>query len=71
LIQIAAAFHHFQRKNFIGTASLLREALRRLELFPAAYGGIEVEVLRESIRGWLEALGRDEQFVELPIPLIR
>ncbi len=30
LIQVAAAFHHFQRGNCAGTISLLRSALRRL-----------------------------------------
>ncbi len=70
LIQITAAFHHFQRKNFIGTASLLRAALRRLDAFPAAYGGINVEDLRESVRAWLEALDQEDASLRLPIPHI-
>jgi predicted metal-dependent hydrolase len=40
LIQVAAAFHHFQRGNCAGTISLLRSALRRLDgmrqLLPAS-----------------------------------
>jgi predicted metal-dependent hydrolase len=56
LIQVTAAFHHLQRNNAIGSASLLRGALRRLDPFPAAYGGIAVESLRENIRAWLLAL---------------
>ncbi len=71
LIQIAAAFHHFQRKNFIGTASLLRDALRRLESFPAAYEDIAVEELRESIQGWMQALDQQGPSPELPVPQIR
>ncbi len=71
LIQITAAFHHFQRKNFIGTASLLRAALRRLNAFPAAYGGIDVEDLRESVRAWLEALYQEDTSLRPPIPHIR
>ena len=55
LIQVTAAFHHLQRNNVIGSASLLRAALRRLDPFPAAYGGIAVESLRTSIRAWLQA----------------
>ena len=70
LIQITAAFHHFQRKNFRGTASLLRAALRRLEPSPAAYGGIEVEGVRQSVRGWLRVLDRGELSMELPVPRI-
>jgi predicted metal-dependent hydrolase len=71
LIQIAAAFHHLQRKNFRGAASLLRAALRRLEPFPAAFGGIEVEAVRESVRDWLKALDQDDPSPRLPIPRIR
>jgi len=71
LIQITAAFHHLQRKNFIGAASLLRAALRRLEVFPAAFGGIEVEDLRASMRAWLLALDREDPSLRPPIPHIR
>jgi predicted metal-dependent hydrolase len=70
LIQITAAFHHLQRKNFIGAASLLRAALRRLEAFPAAYGGIEVEDLRASARAWVLALECEDQSLQLPFPPI-
>jgi hypothetical protein len=71
LIQITAAFHHFQRKNFRGAASLLRGALRRLDPFPAAYGSIEVEGLRESVRTWLQALDREDLLPQPPFPQIR
>lgn len=71
LIQITAAFHHLQRKNFIGAASLLHSALRRLDAFPAAYGGIAVDELRESVRAWLLALGREDAESRPPIPRIR
>ena len=71
LIQITAAFHHLQRKNFRGAASLLRGALRRLDAFPAAYNGIEVEAIRESVRAWLRALDEGEPATELRVPLIR
>ncbi len=71
LIQITAAFHHFQRKNFRGAASLLRGALRRLDAYPDAYGGIEVEAVRKSVREWLRALDEGEPSAQMPIPRIR
>jgi uncharacterized protein len=71
LIQITAAFHHFQRKNIAGTASLLKAALRRLAPFPPVYGGIEVESLRTSIGTWLETLDGQESSHQIPFPLIR
>ena len=70
LIQTTAAFHHLQRKNLAGAASLLTAALRRLDRFPAVYGGIGVEALRESMRGWLGAL-QDDGSPRLPFPRIR
>jgi len=68
IIQITAAFHHLQRRNLVGTASLLRAALRRLEPYPAHFGGLAVEPIRASIRGWLAALERGEALSSLPYP---
>ncbi|HEV2323164.1 MAG TPA: DUF309 domain-containing protein [Terracidiphilus sp.] len=70
LIQTTAAFHHFQRKNFIGAVSLLRGALRRLEPYPDEFGGVAAEQLRRSIRAWLAAL-KSQLIPELPFPQIR
>lgn len=56
VIQMTAAFHHFQAGNRIGTASLLGRALRRMDMCPACFGGVEVERLREEIRKWVLAL---------------
>jgi predicted metal-dependent hydrolase len=71
LIQIAAAFHHFERKNCIGAVSLLRGSLRKLDLYPAAFGGLDVESIRQNVRDWLSAFDADEQCPELPFPKIR
>jgi len=56
LIQVAAAFHHFQRGNYAGTISLLRSALRRLDAYPEAFGGVAITPLRATIRLWLGVL---------------
>ena len=56
LIQVAAAFHHFQRGNHAGCISLLQSALRRLDTYPEAFGGVAVAPLRAAIRLWLDAL---------------
>ena len=71
LIQIAAAFHHLQRQNSIGAASLLRAALRRLDPYPREFGGLAVEDLRHSLRTWLHALDRNEPAPQPPFPPIR
>lgn len=64
LIQTAAAFHHLNAGNPVGTASLLRRSLQRLELCPAVFGGIATGPLCEDIRGWLEAV--EQQTGPLP-----
>ncbi len=71
LIQVAAAFHHFQRDNQQGTTSLLQAALRRLEPYPASFGGISVTPLCEELRAWLRALKARDALAHLPFPQIR
>lgn len=70
LIQMAAAFHHFQRGNPQGTASLLRQSLRKLEGFADVSGTVMIERLRAAIREWLDALDRS-QAPDLKFPEIR
>jgi predicted metal-dependent hydrolase len=71
LIQVTAAFHHLQRNNVLGAASLLHAALRRLDPFPPVYGGIAVESLRNSMRAWLQAFDQQDLSPPLPFPQIR
>ena len=71
LIQVAAAFHHFQRGNCVGTISLLRSGLRRLDGFQETFGGIGVAPLRTSIRLWLEALETVPQSPPPPHPQLQ
>jgi predicted metal-dependent hydrolase len=60
LIQVAAAFHHYSRANLLGTQKLLRAGLLKLDRFPEIHGGLEIEALRESVRGWLDTLDAGE-----------
>ena len=71
LIQLAAAFHHIQRGNPRGGASLLRSALQRLEPHPPLFAGIVVSSLREEIREWLQELETGAARPELAVPQIQ
>ena len=71
LIQVAAAFHHFQRGNSTGAISLLRSALQRLDGYPEAFAGIAIAPLRAVIRLWLEALETVSQSPPPPLPLLQ
>jgi uncharacterized protein len=70
VIQIAAAFHHLQRNNAIGAASLLQRSLRRLDAYPQDFAGLAVEPLRQSLRAWLQALSSNHPSPPLPFPTI-
>jgi uncharacterized protein len=70
LIHIAAGFHHFERKNVVGAERQLRRALRKLEPYPDGFGGVAVEDVRRSVRGWLQALEAGSAN-EMPFPPIR
>ena len=71
LIQVAASFHHFQRGNCLGTISLLRSALRRLDKYPEVFAGIAVAPLRVAVRSWLEALEATPQSSPPPFPQLQ
>jgi predicted metal-dependent hydrolase len=71
LIQVAAAFHHLQRRNPRGTISLLRRALCHLEHYPASFGGVCLTSLCEEIREWLRALEAGGTTADLTFPEIR
>jgi len=71
LIQVAASFHHFQRGNLAGTVSLLRSALRRLEVYPEAFAGVAVDPLRATIRLWLDALETPTRSPVPPLPQLQ
>jgi RimJ/RimL family protein N-acetyltransferase len=71
LIQVAAAFHHFQRGNYAGAISLLRSALGRLDKYPAAFTGIAVSPLCTAIRLWLEALETIPRASPPPVPQLQ
>jgi uncharacterized protein len=71
LIQVAAAFHHFQRGNPEGTSSLLQAALRRLDPRSPTFGGVSVTPLCNEIRQWLRALEAGETLSHLPFPEIQ
>jgi hypothetical protein len=58
LIQVTAAFHHLNRGNSTGALSLLRRAVRRLDLCPAHFGGIAVKPLCAEISEWTLAIER-------------
>jgi len=68
IIQIAAAFHHYQRSNWKGACSLLEAGLGRLRDAPSNHAGIALEALCGAASEWARALqqGRDPGKASLP-----
>lgn len=60
IIQVSAAFHHYQRDNPLGARSLLGEGLRKLDRFPNVHRGLAVGKLRDFVRNWLAALATND-----------
>jgi uncharacterized protein len=71
LIQVTAAFHHLRRDNPLGTMLLLQAALRRLDRYPAGFGGISVALLCHDIRERLRMLEGGGPTSQLSSPRIR
>jgi hypothetical protein len=70
LIQTTAAFHHFRVGNYAGAASLLKRALRRLELCPERFGGIAVTPLCAEICDWVRVLESASPSIPVTFPQI-
>jgi hypothetical protein len=70
LIQIAAGFHHWQRRNRAGALSLLCAGAEKLRACPASCHGIDVAGLLAALAPWLERLDRGDSPDDLPLPRI-
>ncbi|HXX44299.1 MAG TPA: DUF309 domain-containing protein [Candidatus Acidoferrales bacterium] len=68
IIQVAAAFHHYQRGNSNGAKSLLAAGITKLEGFSPSHGGIDLAALLAAAHAWADALAemRDPGTEELP-----
>ncbi len=53
LVQVAAAFYHYAKGNLHGARTLLTKGVRRLESYPAAYLGIDLQALRSALQPWM------------------
>jgi predicted metal-dependent hydrolase len=56
LIQIAAAFHHYMRRNAAGARSLLEKGGKKLERFGDAQRGTNLAGLRRQLQPWRQYL---------------
>ncbi|MGH9713738.1 MAG: DUF309 domain-containing protein [Candidatus Acidiferrales bacterium] len=68
LIQVAAAFHHYMRRNPSGAESLLASGIVKLSRFPEQHHGLSIGELRAISKQWARLLGegKDPGSARLP-----
>jgi hypothetical protein len=74
LIQVAAAFHHYQQGNWQGFGRVLARGARKLAKFTRLRDGIDVLDLRDQLRPWLDIPSLEKFSVTSahpPLPQIR
>src|SRR5439155_18568215 len=54
IVQAAAAFYHYEKRNLHGARTLLTKGLQKLEGFPYHYRGVNLGAFRRMLRPWLE-----------------
>jgi predicted metal-dependent hydrolase len=57
LIQLAAAYHHYERDNPTGAESLLASGIVKLSRFPENHHGLSIGKLRAVAKQWARLLG--------------
>lgn len=69
IVQVAAAFYHYDKGNLHGARTLLTKAMRRLEKYPSPYREIDLADLQRSLARWRArfAEGSDAQAPAKPI----
>jgi predicted metal-dependent hydrolase len=71
LIQITAAFHHYQSGNPEGAESLLAAGIVKLVRFPKDHRGLAIGALRENANEWARALGMGDDLGESALPKLK
>ncbi|MFQ5696189.1 MAG: DUF309 domain-containing protein [Terriglobia bacterium] len=68
LVQVAAAFHHFQRGNRRGARSLLRAGAAKLRRYPPEHNGLDLAAVLAQVKPWLSRLEGAESLEGLALP---
>jgi DUF309 family protein family protein len=55
VVQVAAAFYHYEKHNRHGAVTLLTKGRDKLATYPSSYLGVDVAVFRRSLEPWAVA----------------
>jgi hypothetical protein len=70
LIQLAAAYHHYERGNPGGAESLLASGIVKLSRFPELHHGLSIGELRAAAKQWARLLGQGKNPGSTRLPTI-
>jgi hypothetical protein len=75
MVQLAVAFHHQSRGNYVGARSVLERALRNLHGSDVFFGELDMERLRADLEPWrsylLQCAGASLPSVAPALPIVR
>jgi len=71
LIQVTAAFHHYQRGNPEGAELLLASGTVKLLRFPENHRGLAIGALRETAKRWARSLGAGDDLGVKALPILK
>lgn len=66
IVQVAAAFYHYEKRNLHGGRTLLGKGLARLAGYPARYLGVELDRLRRDLERWAAHFEGDPRPADYP-----
>ncbi len=56
IVQVAAAFYHYEKRNRHGAITLLTKGLTKLAGYPDRYQGVDLGAFRRSLEPWVQSL---------------
>jgi uncharacterized protein len=60
VVQVAAAFYHYEKHNRHGAVTLLTKGLGKLATYPSSYLGVDIAAFRRSLEPWAVAFEAQE-----------
>ncbi len=64
IVQVAAAFYHFEKRNWHGARTLVHKGMRKLAGYPDVYLGVKLEAFRRALGPWASHFEDHEKYPE-------
>lgn len=64
IVQVAAAFYHFEKRNWHGARTLVHKGMRKIAGYPDVYLGVKLEAFRRALGPWASLFEDHEKHPE-------